>query len=358
MRLAGIDHRLKLGVGQERAADEIERQARSIARLRRCDRSHRGGLHQLGRVRLAARNADRLEPVFLIDRIAETRAFGRRPVDRLIGEIDRLRVSDRGPGGLRGSGAGEIAAHRPRRGDSRHWDGEARRERQAARDVLRNPTQQGRNVRRNALRFRQSRRVLGGRLVDDDQPCVDRGAVLGVDRAVDRGREHDAAALLQPDEGVAPGRGVRPEARAGDRHQPPAVGETRERRGDMAIGGVGHAPGHVRHRREGRVHQHDARDHGRIEVIVDLGGVEARGGNGRKEGGEHRRPGLGQFVQHERAAGDLGQDGEEAGSGRGLQHTVRGPDGGGGQSHEAEGGWRGKLLEGLALGGAAGVGRE
>ena len=79
-----------------------------------------------------------------------------------------------------------------------------------------------------------ARRVLGGRLVDDDQPRVDGGAVLGVDRAVDRGREHDAAALLQPDEGVAPGRVVGPEVRAGDRHQPPAVGETRERRGDVA----------------------------------------------------------------------------------------------------------------------------
>ena len=95
-----------------------------------------------------------------------------------------------------------------------------------------------------------------------------------------------------------------------------------------------------------------------IEVIVDLGGVEARDGNGRKEGGEQRRPGLGQFVQHERAAGDLGQDGEEAGSGRRLQHAVRRPDGGGGQGREAERGRRGELLEGLALGGAAGVGGE
>ena len=97
---------------------------------------------------------------------------------------------------------------------------------------------------------------------------------------------------------------------------------------------------------------------GRIEVIVDLGGVEARDGDGRKEGGEQRRPGLGQLVQHERAAGDLGQDGEEAGSGRRLQHAVRRPDGGCGQGREAERGRRRELLEGLALGGAAGVGRE
>ncbi len=93
-------------------------------------------------------------------------------------------------------------------------------------------------------------------------------------------------------------------------------------------------------------------------MIIDLGSIEARHGNGRKEGGEQRRPGLCQFVQHERAAGDLGQDGEEAGSGRRLQHPIRRPDGGGGQGREAERGRRGELLKGLALGGAAGVGGE
>jgi hypothetical protein len=93
-------------------------------------------------------------------------------------------------------------------------------------------------------------------------------------------------------------------------------------------------------------------------AIVDLGGVEARDGHGRKEGGKQRRPGLGQLVQDKRTAGDLGQDGEEAGSGRRLQHAVRRPDGGSGQGREAERGRRGELLEGLALGGAAGVGRE
>jgi hypothetical protein len=194
--------------------------------------------------------------------------------------------------------------------------------------MLRDPAEQGRDVGRNTQRFRQRRWVLGWRLVDDDQPRVDGRAVLGIDRTVDRGREHDAAALLQANEGVAPGRGVRSEVRAGDRHRPPAVGETRERRGDVAIGGVGHMAGDVGHRREGRVHQHDGRDRCGIKVIVDLGGIEARDGNGRKEGGKQRRPGLGQLVQHDRPARDLGQDGEQAGSGRRLQHAVRRPDSG------------------------------
>ena len=65
--------------------------------------------------------------------------------------------------------------------------------------------------------------------------------MLGVHRAVDRGREHHAPAFLQADEGVAPGRVVGREARAGDRDQPPAFGEARQCGGDMAKGGVGHA---------------------------------------------------------------------------------------------------------------------
>jgi hypothetical protein len=57
-------------------------------------------------------------------------------------------------------------------------------------------------------------------------------------------------------------------------------------------------------------------------MIVDLRGVEARDGNGRKERGEQIGAGLGQFVEEERAAADLGQDGEQAGAGRRLQHDV------------------------------------
>ena len=335
MRLAGVDHRLELGVGEEAVADEVDRQPRPIARLRRRDRGHGGGLHQLGRVRLGSENLDRLEPIFLIDRIAEERAFGRRPVDRLIGEIDRLRIGNGRLDRPRRSGTREIAPHRPRCGGGRHGDGEARRERQARRNVLGDPAQQRGHVRRDAPRFRQGGRVLGGRLVDDDQPRVDGRAVLGIDRAVDRGGEDDAAAFLQMDEGVAPGRGVGPEVCAGDRHQPPAVGEAGQGRGDVAIGGVGHAAGDVGHRREGRIHQDDARDDGGIEVIVDLSCVEACDGHARKEGGKQRRPGLGQLVQDKRTAGDLGQDGEEAGSRRRLQHAVRRPDGSRDQDREA-----------------------
>ena len=75
-----------------------------------------------------------------------------------------------------------------------------------------------------------TRRIVGRALVDHGQPRVDGRAVLGIDRAVDGGREHDAAALLQPDEGVGPGGIVRREARPGDRDEATAIGEARQRR--------------------------------------------------------------------------------------------------------------------------------
>ena len=124
-------------------------------------------------------------------------------------------------------------------------------------------------------------------LVDDGQAGVDRRAMLGIDRAVDRRGEDHAAALLQPDEGVAPGRRLGREVRAGDRDQPPAVGEPRQRGGDMAK---------ARHRPCGRSTFAIAENGGfisttlgvmaAIEVIVDLRGVEARDGEARKEVGE------------------------------------------------------------------------
>ena len=65
--------------------------------------------------------------------------------------------------------------------------------------------------------------------------------MLGIHRAVDRGCEDDAPAFLQADESVTPAWRFGRQARAGDRDQPAAIGETRECRGDMAKGGVGHA---------------------------------------------------------------------------------------------------------------------
>ena len=57
-------------------------------------------------------------------------------------------------------------------------------------------------------------------------------------------------------------------------------------------------------------------------MIVDLGRVEAGDGDIRKEGGQEVGAGVGQLVQHERAAGDLGQDSEKAGASGRLQHAI------------------------------------
>ena len=92
----------------------------------------------------------------------------------------------------------------------------------------------------------------------------------------------------------------------------------------MAKRRVRHAPIDIRHRREGRVHQDDARRDPGVEMIVDLRRVEAGDGDAREEVVEQRRARLGQLVQHERAAGEFGEDGEQPGASRRLQHPIGG----------------------------------
>ncbi len=70
----------------------------------------------------------------------------------------------------------------------------------------------------------------------------------------------------------------------------------------MAIGCIRHAAGDVCHGREWRVHQHDGGDGSRREMIVDLGGVEARDGDSRKQRSEQSGAGLSQLVEEERSA--------------------------------------------------------
>ena len=126
----------------------------------------------------------------------------------------------------------------------------------------------------------------------------------------------------------------------------------------MAEGGISHAALDMGHDRERRVHQHHCRDQAGIEMIVDLGGVEAGDGQGRKEGGKQAGADLGQFVDEQRTAGDLGQDGEEPGAGRGLQHAVGVRDRRRRHRSEAERDRGGELLEGLRFLGTPGVGRQ
>src|SRR6185437_1491978 len=88
---------------------------------------------------------------------------------------------------------------------------DGRGERQARRNMLVHPGEQSRRVGSYSWRGRKDLRIGGGFLVNDGEPRVDRGAVLGIDGTVDSGGENDTAALLKPDESVAPGRIVRRE---------------------------------------------------------------------------------------------------------------------------------------------------
>ena len=355
MRLAGIDHRLQLCVGQEIV--DVGRKMRPIGRLGRRDRGHRGRLHELGRMRLRYGNTDRLQSVLFVDGVREAARFAGLPVERLIGERQTLRFGH-GCGRDLGGGAIEIAAHAAERGRGDHGNDDGRIDGKPRGQLLVEPYHEHTYIRRDARRSGEHGGIVGWPFVDDGQPRRKRRAVLGIDRTIDGGGEHDAAALLQTGEGGGPGWIVGREARAGDRHETTAGREARERRGDVAEGSVGHTALDIGHDRERRIHQHDARYDRGIEVIVDLGRVEAGDGKGRKEGGEKTSAHLGQFVENERAASDLGENGEEASAGGWLQHPVGWRDGGGMSRGQAERDRRRKLLKGLALGRAPRMRRQ
>jgi hypothetical protein len=77
--------------------------------------------------------------------------------------------------------------------------------------MLVHPGEQSRRVRSYSWRTRKDLRIGGGFFVNDGEPRVDRGAVLGINGAIDSGGENDTAAFLKPDKSVAPGRIVRRE---------------------------------------------------------------------------------------------------------------------------------------------------
>src|SRR3546814_1625117 len=80
MGLAGIDDAFELGVGEQAVRDDGRREMRAVARLGRRDGRHGRRLDQPRRMRLGIRDADRLEGVALIERLADAPGFGGRPV--------------------------------------------------------------------------------------------------------------------------------------------------------------------------------------------------------------------------------------------------------------------------------------
>jgi hypothetical protein len=67
--------------------------------------------------------------------------------------------------------------------------------------------------------------------------------------------------------------------------------------------------------RERRVHQDDARNDARVEVVVDVRGVKPRCGDGRKDLPENAGAALGDLIENQRGAGQFCKNGEMAGAG-------------------------------------------
>ena len=102
--------------------------------------------------------------------------------------------------------------------------------------------------------------------------------MTGIDATVDGCGERDATALLQFHESVAPGGIVGGEIGARNRNQAAAVGEPRQRGRDVSQRRVGDASLDMPRHGKWRVHQHDARPDSRVEMIVNVSGIETRDG--------------------------------------------------------------------------------
>ena len=110
--------------------------------------------------------------------------------------------------------------------------------------------------------------------------------------------------------------------------------------------------------REGRVHQHDARPHGIVQQVVDVRSVVTRDGDTREQAVEQAGARVGEFVQDQAAARELGVDGKQARAGRRLEHDVGGHDRCRDARDEPEPDGRRELLERLALLGPPRVRRQ
>jgi len=191
--------------------------------------------------------------------------------------------------------------------------------------------------------------IVGGHAIDDRQAGLDRSAMAGIDASLDRGGEDHAPTFLQADESIAPGRMIGREARARDRDQASAVGKPGERRRNMAECGVRYSAVDMRRDRERRIHQHHARPQRAIEMVVDVRGVVLRDGETGKELSQQPGTDVRQLVQGQRRAGELGEDGEQAGASRWLEHDIRWRDRGRGDGDEGQVDGRGELLQRLAF---------
>ena len=209
--------------------------------------------------------------------------------------------------------------------------------------------EQLRRIGGHARRGRKAARVLGRDAVDHGQPGVEGSAVPGIGTAGDRRREHDAALRLKAHEALAPGRLIGTDIMAGDGDEPSALGEPREGRGEMAHRGFGEAALDMRRGREGRIHEHDARPHRRVEAVVDLLGVVPGDRNVAEQAAEQSGARVGDLVQGETGSRQLDEDRQQAGAGRRFEHQVGWDQRGGLGCGEAERDRRRELLQVLGF---------
>ena len=168
VRLAGIDHRLHLGVRDEALAGDLLRQLRPIGRRRRRDRGHGSGFHERGGVRLDLREGDAAERIGLVE--ADVMALARPG----LGLKD-----DRRRGVQEGQAVGGGGQRPGPRGKDRHFGQDAELAglgRRAGLDARRRPGRVGQSFSRD---HRLHRRVAGA-AIDHEQAGLDRGPVLGV----------------------------------------------------------------------------------------------------------------------------------------------------------------------------------
>lgn len=95
MRFAGIDDAHELGVREDAVRYDIGWQMRSVGWLWRYDGGHGCRLHELGRMRLRARDANRLQCVSLIKRVGDLAGIRGDPVDWLVGDFGRHEIGGR-----------------------------------------------------------------------------------------------------------------------------------------------------------------------------------------------------------------------------------------------------------------------
>src|SRR3954451_23474718 len=201
--LAGADDSFELGVREQAGAEDAGRQVRAVARLRRCNRGHRGGLDKTGRVRTRAGDAQTLERVAFVQALAQATDLSGRSLAGLVDEFDNGRRDCTRDGRLDGVKAGRGPrtntgqATYPARRDGRGGEARGGGQRWARGNVAFDEGQQLRDVRGDAVAARKPTRIIGPAAIAGGERRVRGGAVASVGATVESRREHDTPALLQ-----------------------------------------------------------------------------------------------------------------------------------------------------------------